>query len=344
MIPVPVAVRIVIPCKSADSTIEPCLQAISRTRGIDTHTVVVDDGNNSRLRYLQKKYGFALVTSGGGRGAGAARNLGAMGFAGDVLVFVDADVELTFPDTIAKLVEPIVRGEAEATVGCYSASCRNNFFSSYKHLYLAYTYGTRTGKLKNTFWTGLCAVNRAWFEDLGAFKECYAGAGPEDIEFGITLTGKGGRIVAVPEARGTHLTQMGCRGIVSNDLRKGSEDVYVHWSRKIPLTNNRHVETADIFAVAFASCLASCAILYPLIGILPSTACAGAYLVFRKKLLVNAFWGRGIGFFLQSAALGFILDLVRACAIVAGTVFWILDSASGGKWRPFIRRSDASMS
>lgn len=344
MMPATTSVRIVIPCKSADSTLGPCLRAVCRTRGVDIHTVVVDDGGNSSLHDLQKKYGFALVSSAGGVGAGAARNLGARGFAGDVLVFVDADVELVSPDTVTTLIEPIVKGDAEATVGCYSAASRSDFFSSYKQLYLAYTYGTRTGKLKNTFWTGLCAVNREWFEHLGGFKECYAGAGPEDIEFGITLTKKGGRIVAVPEARGTHLAQMDFLGVIENDLRKGSEDVYVHWSRKIPLTNNRHVEPADIASVAFASALASCLFFSPLIGILPSAICAGLYLIFRKRLLLNAFWGQGIVFFLQSSALSFILDLVRACAIVVGTALWMLDLMSGGKWRPFIHRSDASLS
>ncbi len=336
-------VRVVIPCKDVDETIHACLSAVSRTRGVECQFVVVDDGGNSTLEQWQSRQGFSLVKSGNGSGAGAARNHGARGFAGRVLVFVDADVEVATSDTIATLVDPIFRGEAQATVGCYSPTGRDSFFSTYKNLYLAYTYGTRTGELKNTFWTGLCAIDRTWFEKIGGFKECYAGAGPEDIEFGIALTMGGGKVLAVPGARGTHLARLDFKGILANDLRKGSEDVYVHWARKIPLTNNRHVELADILAVAFASCAVLLLGLSPFVGAGPWIVCAFLYLGFRRKLLLKAFRGRGVRFFLQSVALSFILDLVRACAIVVGTSLWCCDRASRGKWSPFRHPSGVSL-
>jgi cellulose synthase/poly-beta-1,6-N-acetylglucosamine synthase-like glycosyltransferase len=339
MSPISATVRIVVPCKNADATIESCLRALYQSRGIERHVLVVDDGGNSVLNGLQAKYSFDLVASPGETGAGAARNLGVRGFRGNVVVFVDADIEVTSLVTIATLVAPIVRGEAEATVGCYSSARRNNFFETYKHLYLAYTYSKTAGELKNTFWTGLCAVNRVWFEALQGFKECYAGAGPEDIEFGVAMTKRGGRIHPVSEAQGTHLASMSFKGLVWNDLRKGSEDIYVHWSRKIPLTNNRHVETADILAVAFASLSMFCLLLIPLVGNMPAILCGLFYLAFRRKLLVNAFWGEGILPFFGSVLLSFVLDLVRACAVLAGTFLWGCERVTGGRWGPFLKPS-----
>ena len=339
MRPADKAIRVVIPCKEADATIERCLCALVQTCGSDIQVVVVDDGGNSVLDIMERRFPFSRIASVGETGAGASRNLGARGFTGEVLVFVDADVQVTSPDTIATLIAPITGGKADATMGCYASSRRNNLFETYKHAYLAYTYGNKTGELKNTFWTGLCAVKREWFASLGGFKECYAGAGPEDIEFGVTLTRNGGRIRAVPEAQGTHLASLSFTGLIANDLRKGSEDVYIHWSRKIPLTNNRHVETADILAVASGTLLMFCMPLSFLIGSVPMILFAALYLIFRRKLLLKAFWRMGNLFFVGAILLTFILDLVRACAIVIGTCLWGIDRATGGKRRPFLRPS-----
>jgi glycosyltransferase involved in cell wall biosynthesis len=331
-------IRIVIPCRNADGTIESCLSAISRSEGIDFEVVIVDDDENATLNELKEKYRCGVVRSKGGVGAGAARNLGAAGFAGDILVFVDADVEVLNPNTIAILAEPVKSGAAHASVGRYSGSSRGNLFATYKHRYLAYTYGCKVGELTNTFWTALCAVNRRWFEILGGFKECYTGAGPEDIEFGIELTKQGGTLVAVPEARAHHLAPLNFLGLLANDLRKGTEDIYVHWIRKVPLTNNRHVALPDILAVAFACMLSLLLVLQGLVGSLPVIVCGAFYISFRLKLLRKAFTGQGPGFLLQSVCLTFLLDIVRGIAVIAGTILWGMTALRGDQTVPFFKK------
>ena len=332
------SIRIVIPCRNADGTIESCLSAISQSEGIDFEVVIVDDGENTTLTELKEKYRCAVVRSGGGVGAGAARNLGAAGFAGDILVFVDADVEVLKPNTIAILTEPVKSGAAHASVGRYSGSSRGNLFATYKHRYLAYTYGSKIGELTNTFWTALCAVNRLWFETLGGFKECYTGAGPEDIEFGIELTKQGGTLAAVPEAQAHHLAPLDFLGLLANDLRKGTEDIYVHWMRRVPLTNNRHVALADIVAVALAYMLSLLLVVHGLVGSLPVLVCGGLYISFRLKLLRKAFTGHGPVFFLQAMGLTFLLDIVRGMAVIAGTTLWGIRALRGDQTVPFFKK------
>jgi glycosyltransferase involved in cell wall biosynthesis len=331
-------VRIVIPCRNADTTIETCLAAIYQSQFIRYEVVIVDDGGNTILNSLQDKYSFLLIRSQGSVGAGAARNLGARGFRGALLVFIDADVELVHPETVSLLLQPLICNEAVATVGCYSRPHQKNFFETYKQLYLAYTYSTKIGELKNSFWTALCAVQREWFDIIGGFEECFAGAGPEDIKFGIECTKRGGKIRAVPEALGYHNASMNFFGLLYNDLRKGCEDVYTHWRHRIPLTNNRHVDRSDIFAVAFA-----CMVLFFLgfsfvFGILPLLLCGSIYLFFRERLLRKAFFRKGLLFFFLSVFLSFILDIIRALAIIIGTHLYVIDVVSRGKMKPFLKK------
>lgn len=327
------SVRIVVPCRQSDAAIESCLRAIDQSNGVDFEIVVVDDGGNTILESLRAKHDLTLVRSGDGVGSGAARNAGARGFTGSVLVFIDADVEIVRPDTISLLIEPIMAKRAAATVGRYSGARRRNVFETYKHRYLAYTYKTRIGYLSNTFWTALCAIDRSWFESIGGFKEQYAWAGPEDIEFGIDLVQHGGMIMAVPGAQGHHLASLDFRRLIANDLRKGTEDIYVHWSRNIALTDNRHVTLLDIIAVVLASIFLGSWLFYIFVGIIPMVLSGALYFASRAKLLHRAFGGEGRLFLVQSAFLIFVLDLVRAIAVVVGTLYWMIDRAKGGNAR-----------
>ncbi len=328
--------RIVVPCRNADRTLPGCVAAIFRSEHINAETVIVNDGLTDTRAWEGNGSHAAVVATPGGIGAGAARNTGARGFRGSILVFVDADVELASSGTIAALVAPLTGDEAEATVGCYAASGRDGVVARYKECYLAYTYG-RGGALRNSFWTALCAVKTSSFNALGGFPECYRGAGPEDIDFGISLTSAGGRIRAVPEARGYHRSPMTLRELLSNDFRKGSEDVYVHWKRKIPLTHNRHAGAADIAAVAFASALPVLLCAGGSVPGLIKAACAFLYLAFRSGLLFGAF-GRGGAFFFSSCtALTFVCDLVRGGAVIAGTALACAESLAGRGLNPLIR-------
>ena len=307
--PVP---RVVIPCRNSDRTIGACLEALFASRNIDFEVVVVDDGGNATLQSLQDRYRFTLRSTGGGKGAGAARNAGAAGYEDGILIFLDADVILE-AEALEKLVAPIRNGAAEATVGAYSTDVgERTTAEAYKQLYLAHRYSKRDGYLSDTFWTAIGAVRVAAFRSAGKFPEAWPWAGPEDVELGIALCRNGARILAVPQARGRHLAAMSVAGLLWNDLRKGTEDIYVHWTRAVPLTHNRHASTRDILAVGLSVAASTLALL----GRRPAAAATvAAYFIVRRDLLA-AFRGRT---FAAAVPLTFLLDLTRAAAVVAGT-------------------------
>src|SRR3989344_1373056 len=100
---------IIIPIYNEEAVIENCLKSLSRqTVAQETEIIVVDDGSTDD----SKKYATYNQVH---QGPGAARNLGATKARGEILVFVDADMEFA-PDFIGKLCRPI----GNEVIGTYS--------------------------------------------------------------------------------------------------------------------------------------------------------------------------------------------------------------------------------
>ena len=101
-------VSVIIPIYNEEKVTGNCLASLER-QTIPAEIIVVDDGSTDGstkfAKYKQKH-----------QGPGAARNLGASKAKGDILVFVDADMEFE-PDFIEKLIAPIVAGK---TIGTFS--------------------------------------------------------------------------------------------------------------------------------------------------------------------------------------------------------------------------------
>lgn len=101
-------VSVVIPVYNEERVISRCLASLARqTVAKEIEVIVVDDGSTDDSRK------FATLHQ-DHRGPGAARNLGAKKAKGEILVFVDADMEFA-PDFIEKLVAPVVTGKAIGT-------------------------------------------------------------------------------------------------------------------------------------------------------------------------------------------------------------------------------------
>jgi glycosyltransferase involved in cell wall biosynthesis len=332
-------IRVIVPCYNSDLTIEECISSILDSTGIEFELYLVDDGNNSKLNLLKNNYQYEVLKTTGKAGAGSARNLGTYGFDGEIVVFIDSDVQIQ-PDTIANLIRPIEENSAEATVGSYSKQCGENFFDSYKRFYLSYRYAKNQKYLNKTFWSAICAVDFTIFKKMKGFKECFSGAGPEDLDLGVELSILGARIFSVPEAQGKHLSVYSFSKLINNDLRKGSEDVYIHWTRKVSILNNRHVHRDDILAVVLACALPVLLLIQYIFGLLPLLMTGIFYFIVRIRFVKNAFGGEDFLFLIRSFLLTYALDLIRGYSAIRGTSFFILEILSSGKYKPFAKLSN----
>src|SRR3954451_2820529 len=139
-------------------------------------------------------------------GAAAARNAGARGAAGDVLVFVDSDV-LVHAEVFTRIRRAFDADPGlTAVFGSYDDSpTAPGAVSGFRNL-LHHWVHHESAVPPETFWAGIGAVRRDAFEAVGGFDEKrYRRASLEDVELGARLAAGGARIVLDPEIKGTHL-------------------------------------------------------------------------------------------------------------------------------------------
>ena len=152
-------------------------------------------------------------------GPAAARNAGAREASGDVLVFVDADIEIhpgrVQPDPSRFSADP---GLA-ALFGSYDDSPEaEGVVSVFRNLLHHHVHHAAAGPA-TTFWGGIGAVRRDAFERVGGFdQERFAEPSVEDIELGMRLTAAGAHIVLDPAVQGKHLKRWTLDQMIRTDL------------------------------------------------------------------------------------------------------------------------------
>lgn len=156
-----------------------------------------------------------------GTGPAAARNLGADISAADVLVFVDADVEV-HPDALARIAQHFAEDPTlTALFGAYDDDPADpGLASRYRNLLHHHVHSGAAGEAE-TFWAGLGAVRRDAFEAIEGFDvERFPQASVEDIELGMRLRRSGARIVLDPSIRGRHLKRWTAASMVQTDFAR----------------------------------------------------------------------------------------------------------------------------
>ena len=198
---------VVIPATDSPPTLGRCLAALARS------TEPHDGRGRDRARRRS--------------GPAAARNAGVARTTGEIVVFVDADVEV-HPDALRRLREAFDRDAALAAVfGAYddrpaAAAVVSRFRNLLHHHVHASAGGPAT-----TFWAGLGAIRREAFDAPSAASTAtrYPRPSIEDIELGMRLHAAGRRIVLDPAVRGTHLKRWTLGSMLRTDLARAGRAV-----------------------------------------------------------------------------------------------------------------------
>lgn len=196
-------VTAIVPATNAPPTLAACLEAIRGADQAPDEVIVVDEGG----------------------GPADARNRGAAGATGDVLVFVDADV-VVHGDAFARIRRAFEEDPSlVALFGSYDdRPAAPGTVSVFRNLLHHHVHQSGAGPA-TTFWAGLGAVRRDAFEAVGGFDaERYLVPSVEDIDLGTRLAAAGHRIVLDPSIQGTHLKAWGLRGMLEADM----------WHRGVP--------------------------------------------------------------------------------------------------------------
>jgi len=213
------SVSVIIPAFNAGESLTLCLEALGSSTSAPLEVILVDDGSTDDTRARAQAFGVKVLTTGGRRGPGFARNLGSKEAAGEVLFFLDSDVCAT-PDTIARIQRAFDADPAlDAVIGSYDRmpACWN-FLSQYRNLMHAYVHQTGEADA-STFWSGCGAILRDVFLLHGGFDtDLYKRPAIEDIELGYRLVQSGHKIRLDRELQVTHLKRWSFWNIVKTDI------------------------------------------------------------------------------------------------------------------------------
>jgi GT2 family glycosyltransferase len=196
-----VTLSVVVPATDAPPTLARCLAALAASDDPPDQVVVVEEPAELS--------------------AAAARNAGARRASGDVLVFVDADVEVHH-DALARVRASF--DESPSLVAAYGSYDDSpgvpTTVSTFRNLLHHQVHHAGAGSAE-TFWSGLGAVRLRAFLDVGGFDEQrYPHPSIEDIELGRRLRASGAHIVLDPAIQGKHLKAWTLRSMLWTDFAR----------------------------------------------------------------------------------------------------------------------------
>jgi GT2 family glycosyltransferase len=264
-----------------------------------------------------------LVQRGSATGPAAARNRAAAESDADVLVFVDADVEV-HGDALERIERRLAEDpELAAVFGAYDDSPADpGLPSQYRNLLHHHVHIGAAGEAE-TFWAGLGAIRRERFEEAGGFDaDRYPQPSVEDIELGMRLRRRGARIALDPQIRGRHLKRWTALSIARTDFaRRG-----VPWARLL-LQQGGGSTALNLGWRRRASVLASVALLASLLARRPRLAAAAlaANLVLDRDLYALLLRRGGPKLFLTGIPLHQLHQLCAAASVPTALAFHLIE-------------------
>jgi len=280
---------LVMPTISWEEPFGTCLRASLAGLGPLDEALVVFDGEPPPPPEWLLHSRATLLSTGRRSGPAAARNLAARQACGEILLFVDADVEF-HPDAMERIRAHFdADTELAAVFGSYDdRPAAPGVVSRFRNLLHHHTHSSHPGPA-TTFWAGCGAVRRQAFLDLGGFDaNTYKRPCIEDIEFGLRLSDAGGRILLDPAIQGTHHKRWSLGSMVVTDIRQRA----IPWSRlllarrELPTSLNLHPAARLSAAACLAlPCWALAALVDPSLkpwALLGAAACLALLLLLNR--------------------------------------------------------------
>ena len=195
-------ISVVVPATDRPATLPRCTAALERAAATAGPVEIV------------------VVNGPPGLGVCAARNTGADRAGGDVLVFVDSDVEV-HTDALARIRAAFADDPGlTAVFGSYDDAPPGGTVAAFRNLLHHHVHHRGAGPA-STFWSGLGAIRRDAFLAAGGFDgERFPHPSIEDVDLGARLVADGARIVLDPAIQGTHLKAWTLRSMVRTDFAR----------------------------------------------------------------------------------------------------------------------------
>jgi glycosyltransferase involved in cell wall biosynthesis len=107
-------VSVILPAYNEEKTVASVIKTVQALNYVD-EIIVVNDGSLDATEKMAKEAGATVISHTKNRGKGAAIKTGFKNSKGDVVVFLDADLQKLNPQQVDKMIRPILNDEADVT-------------------------------------------------------------------------------------------------------------------------------------------------------------------------------------------------------------------------------------
>lgn len=220
-------ISIIIPVHQGGEAFHHCLKALVRLAPPPLEILIVIDGIDDGSGKAAEALGVRVLRVPERSGPARARNLGALAAKGQLLFFLDADVQAPVP-VVARVATTFQRDPSlSALIGSYdNAPGAPSFLSQYRNLMHHYVHQQSTTQI-HTFWGACGVVRREAFFAVGGFDESYKMPAMEDVELGYRLSSAGYRIELDKELQVKHLKHWSVASMLRTDVFQRA----IPWSR-----------------------------------------------------------------------------------------------------------------
>lgn len=287
-------VSVIVPVHNGSAYLDRTLGAIRRSQYQEFELIVVDDASTDGSKDIAGRWADAVVVLDKRSSPGVARNRGAAASKGDVLFFIDADVEVNF-GTLSRLAREFEeRVDLSALFGSYDDEpLEKGFFSQFKNLFHHFVHQTADHDA-GTFWAGCGAVRRGDFFKAGGFPEFFRTSAIEDVVLGYSMRHLGMKIGLIKDLTVKHLKKWSFRALVGTDIFQRA----LPWTRLaatygLPLDLNFRL-SARLSALSVWGLLVSLFLAEK--GSIPTLVFSFALLVLNRDLYLFFLHKRGVRF------------------------------------------------
>lgn len=216
-----VDVSVIMPTIFWTGTFERCARrilAVIDATPVKAEVIFAFDGVPPATPSWLNRPGVRIVSTGVRSGPAIARNRAAELATGEILFFVDADVELA-TDTLDRIDTAFAADpDLVGLFGAYDDEpTAMGVASVFRNLLHHHTHASHPGQAV-TFWSGCGAIRRRVFLDVGGFDENFAYPSVEDIELGMRIVADGGRILLAPDLLCKHLKHWTLGSMIHTDI------------------------------------------------------------------------------------------------------------------------------
>ena len=217
------------------SSFEKCLSAISRLKYRNYEVILISDNSSKFSIKLAEQFNFKIIKSKKNFGASYSRNHGAKLAKGEILLFVDSDVEIQ--ENALNIINKYnnKKNNHGMLQGIYShkpsyKKSVTQYLQSY-HCYHLFSE-TKKNKFTETLCTCLFSIKKKIFFKNGGFDNNFKNAAPEDCDLGFKLLKNGHKIPLEKKLSGIHHINLSIWSFIKRTLRIHTSEMKMYLRNK----------------------------------------------------------------------------------------------------------------